>query len=291
MVDFTVRRVVESDRDDVLEIARRTWGGHDYMPSQLDEWLKSPSCRLVGLEVAGRIIGLANLHMIDSGRTGWMEGLRVHPRYRRKGLAKVLTDELVKEGRNAGVERLRYTTDSTNSASISLAKSIGMSVRAEMGVFWKGGLKRVKKGGVKESPQYAERDAAERILKGAAHLFSDGVIIHDWKAYDFCSEGISQVLQSARAYILTDNERIGSVTFGSVRTEGQDSGWSTAIYAETPSDFTRALYSQVFLARAEGRPFLMGIYPLRFRHILLAERWVPKWVERFSILLFEKRLG
>ncbi len=290
MLEYKVRRVVESDRADILEMARKTWGGHDYMPAQLDGWIKSRKCRLVGIEVKGHLVGMANLHLIDSGRTGWMEGLRVHPRYRKKGLARVLTQALVTEGIKAGVDRLRYTTDATNSASISLAHGIGMDVRAKMGVFWKGSLKRVKRGGVKQPPMPVKPAAAKALLKDAGRLFSDGVIIHDWKAYDFNPEGIAQAVKQSEVFIDENEGKTASVTFGTVRNEGDESGWSITIYAESREAFLQALYSQILLAKEKLSPFVMGIYPTQFSDILLEQRWIPKWVQHFAILLFEKNL-
>ncbi len=288
MLEYRVRRVVESDRADILEMARRTWGGHDYMPSQLDSWLKSRKCRLVGIEVKEHLVGMANLHLIDSGKTGWMEGLRVHPKYRKKGLARVLTQALVNEGIKAGVDRLRYTTDATNSASISLAHGIGMSVRAKMGVFWKGSLKRVKRGGVRQPPIPVKPAAARTLLAGAGRLFSDDVIIHDWKAYDFSPEGIAQSVKQTEVFIGENGGKVDSVTFGTLRNEGGESGWSISIYAESQQAFLQAVYSQMLLAKERLSPFVMGIYQMRFRETLLEQRWIPKWVQKFTILLFEK---
>ena len=288
MLEYRVRRVVESDRADILEMARRTWGGHDYMPAQLDGWMRSRKCRLVGIEVKDHLVGMANLHLIDLGKTGWMEGLRVHPKYRKKGLARVLTQALVNEGIEAGVERLRYTTDSSNSASISLAHGIGMNVKTKMGVFWKGSLKRVKRGGVREPPVPVRPASARALLKDAGTLFSDRLIVHDWKAYDFSAEGIAQVVKQSEVYIGRKEGKIDSVTFGTERVEGGEGGWSITIYAESQQAFLQAVYSQILLAKEKVSPFVMGIYPMQFRDILLEQRWIPKWTQDFAILLFEK---
>ena len=37
-----IKRVLASDREDILEISRHIWEGHDYLPSVFDDWVKDP---------------------------------------------------------------------------------------------------------------------------------------------------------------------------------------------------------------------------------------------------------
>ena len=119
-----VRPLEESDLDDILEIAKHTWDGHDYLPYFFDAWLKDPDSHTAAIERDGHVIALANLRVIEDGRTGWMEGLRVHPDHQGEGLASHLTRHIVQQAEDLKVERLRYTTASVNEASFHLAESI-----------------------------------------------------------------------------------------------------------------------------------------------------------------------
>jgi RimJ/RimL family protein N-acetyltransferase len=288
-MDFRVRRVVPSDREDVLEIARNTWRGHDYLPSVIDTWMKDRNCHVLGVETDGHIVALSNLHVIDSGQTGWMEGLRVHPAYRNQGLAKVLTKEQVNEGKNRGVYRLRYTTDSTNAASISLAESIGMSRRMEMGVFWKGGLTRIRKGGVTDPPEPARGASLDMMVERAATLFPEGIILHDWKAYDLNPLGMAQIRKKSEVYVARTGGIIESVAFGTVRNEDV-AGWSFSVYASSPNAFLRAVFSQALIAKKMDAHFIMGTFQCQFEKTLGNEKWMPKRERGFRVLLFEKVL-
>lgn len=79
VVSAVVRKVRASDRQDVLDISSKIWGGHDYLPSVIDEWPKNPKCHTYGVEVDRRLAAIGNLRLVDRNATGWMEGLRVHP--------------------------------------------------------------------------------------------------------------------------------------------------------------------------------------------------------------------
>ena len=92
-----------SDRQDVLDISSKIWGGHDYLPSVIDEWPKNPKCHTYGVEVDRRLVGIGNLRLVDRNATGWMEGLRVHPDYRKRGYAEVLTQSFLDLGRTLNV--------------------------------------------------------------------------------------------------------------------------------------------------------------------------------------------
>ena len=114
VMSVLIRRLVKSDQDDVLEISKYTWDGHDYLGTVFDEWVNDPKCDFVGVEVEDRVVAVANLRLIEGGCTGWLEGLRVHPDFRQRGYANEITAYLVAEGERLGVGRLRYTTSDRN---------------------------------------------------------------------------------------------------------------------------------------------------------------------------------
>jgi GNAT superfamily N-acetyltransferase len=99
-----LRPLRSSDKEDVLEIAKHTWEGHDYLPYFFDSWVQDKESHPTAIEKNGHVVALANLRVIDNGRTGWMEGLRVHPDYRGQGLASILTHHVVKLAREIPVE-------------------------------------------------------------------------------------------------------------------------------------------------------------------------------------------
>jgi ribosomal protein S18 acetylase RimI-like enzyme len=131
-----IRRLRFSDRDDVLEISSHVWEGHDYVPSVFEQWLKDRNSYFCGVEVDSRVVAFGNLRLIENKRTGWMEGLRVHPDFRGRGYANDLTRFLVRKGEKLRADRLRYTTGENNVASLKLASNAGFSRLLDKTVFW-----------------------------------------------------------------------------------------------------------------------------------------------------------
>eukprot|EP00466_Bigelowiella_natans_P010640 jgi/Bigna1/134473/aug1.25_g9181 len=146
-----VCRVTKRHYRDILELARHTYNGEDYIHEAFDKWTDSSGKNyFVGIEGEhGEIVACENLAALDQGKTAWMEGLRVHPDYRGKGLASQLEGHLVRyaEGTGKGVEhggsggvskdslpsvrsprfqRIRLTTTMRNVASCYLAEKFGL---------------------------------------------------------------------------------------------------------------------------------------------------------------------
>lgn len=283
-----MRRVVPADKADIEEIARHTWDGYDYLPYVIDSWLKDRACYTVGIDVGGHIVAMANLHTIDSGRTGWMEALRVHPKHRGTGLAHLLTEELVREATARGLSRIRYTTDYTNAASIKLAQSVGMKKRMEIGVFWRPKPHQVK---TSVKPRRLKRlyiDSFEGAIKAGRDLFPEGIIIHDWKANDFDLEGLSHMAKWARTYARQTLDGF-SLSLGSVRQE-KSAGWAVSIYASDPGLFLEDLYAHIQLAVKNQNQFVMGIYQPKYEELLNEQKWMLKDDKGFRMYLFERVL-
>ena len=283
-----MRPVVPADKADIKEIARHTWDGYDYLPYVIDSWLRNRDCYTVGIDVGGHIVAMANLHTIDSGRTGWMEALRVHPKHRGTGLAHVLTEELVREATARGLSRIRYTTDYSNAASIKLAQSVGMKKKMEMGVFWKPKPQQVKIGFKPRRLKRLYNDSFEDAIKAGRDLFPEGIIIHDWKANDFDLEGLSHMAKWARTYVRHTDDAF-TLSLGSVRQE-KVAGWAVSIYSSDSELFLEDLYAHTQLAAKNGNRFVMGIYQPKYEQVLNEEKWMNQEDKGFRMYLFERLL-
>jgi hypothetical protein len=57
------------DIPEILEICKTTWNGHDHLPLIINEWLEDISSHPFVLEQDNRVVGVANVRMIDDGKT------------------------------------------------------------------------------------------------------------------------------------------------------------------------------------------------------------------------------
>jgi predicted PurR-regulated permease PerM len=112
---WVVRPAQAEDWPDVEQVCSKIWDGEDYVPQMWAEWLEDPRGELTVVERKGRVMALAKLTRLADDEW-WLEGLRVDPRYRRLGVARLLqTRQLaVLDGEGEGV--VRFATGSHNRA-------------------------------------------------------------------------------------------------------------------------------------------------------------------------------
>ncbi len=110
---WVIRPARPEDRPDVEALCAHIWGGNDYIPEAWDEWIADPEGELSVVELKGRVIALGKLtHIADD--EWWLEGLRVHPDYRRLGVARALQGHLLEVAKRTEVGVLRFATAATN---------------------------------------------------------------------------------------------------------------------------------------------------------------------------------
>ena len=179
------REFQTSDRPALLEISKRTWGGHDQLPYELDKLLANPNSHLFVLEYKERLVAFANITVIDEGKTGWLEHMRVHWRYRKRGFAWTMTQSLITEAEALGVKRLRLSATLENEATRKIATHLGMKRVPLMKLFWKGNYRGIRWKETSTPIEPCSPDEAYTILNAQASLIPQGVLTYYWHVYDF----------------------------------------------------------------------------------------------------------
>lgn len=283
-----IRQLKESDRDDILEIARYTWEGHDYLPYFFDTWINDRNSHTAAVERNGHVVALANLRVIENGRTGWMEGLRVHPDYRGQGLASILTHHVVKIAKEIPVERIRYTTAAGNEKSLHLGESVGMKRRFDLAVHWQDRLDEVplhtSVGSIKEA-------AIDELLPTLAEseLLPHNVIIYDWKALDVSHHALEKISSLSKFWVQSVAGKIESFSLGFVSEDPTGPQWSFTIYAKDESTFLDQLSHHIQKAAESGCKSIFMTYQMDYVETFYSLDWVrPIEDELMALTLLEQ---
>ncbi|MGQ4891029.1 MAG: GNAT family N-acetyltransferase [Candidatus Njordarchaeia archaeon] len=123
-MSVNIRYARDSDKDDVIAFTDMIFEDGDYIKYVWDEWIRDENGFLLVAEENGKPIGILHVGFLPD-KSAWMEGLRVHPDYRRRGIAKKLNYEAFKIIQKRGLEVARGIIFSENNASLSLAKNLG----------------------------------------------------------------------------------------------------------------------------------------------------------------------
>src|SRR5436190_10468777 len=114
-----IREARPEDRAAVLAFCAHTWEWGDYIEFVWDEWLHDPHGALFVATIDGQPVGISRIRMLNE-TDAWLEGMRVDPVFRHRGLATALHNAQLVEAMKRGATRAGLITESTNTASVSL---------------------------------------------------------------------------------------------------------------------------------------------------------------------------
>ena len=121
MSEIEIRQARAEDRAAVLAFCEHTWEWGDYIPNVWDQWLSDPDGQLLVAMADGQPVGIVHVVMLNA-TDAWQEGMRVHPDYRQRGIARRLSMEASAEAMRRGATTVRLLTSSTNQASIHMVE-------------------------------------------------------------------------------------------------------------------------------------------------------------------------
>lgn len=114
--ELTIRPARPEDKAAVLAFCEHTWEWGDYIAEVWDEWLADPAGQLMVVVLDGRPVAIVHMLMVAPHEC-WLEGMRVDPDMRRRGVSKRLNAEAMSEARKLGatVARLAIHADNVRS--------------------------------------------------------------------------------------------------------------------------------------------------------------------------------
>lgn len=285
-----VRRIRASDRAQVLEISSKIWGGHDYLPYVLDEWLTNPKCYTYGIEVDNRIVAIGNLRLVDRRKTGWMEGLRVHPDYRKRGYAGILTQHFVEMGKTLKVQRLRYSTGGNNRISLRLAKKAGFIKLFKMDALWYD-LKTIQKS-THNSKKITAATPTEihELSKTNQNLIPHNIIVYDWKAVNATLQNLRQVGKDRSFWISKRKGRLTGLSYGHKRAESEGDSWTFTVYASDEDSFQTHFCYQIKTAKCFRLSLAICTSLTQFENTLKENEKLPRFGWKLQLILLEKQI-
>lgn len=288
-MDSTIREFRESDIPELLEIAKTTWEGHDHLPGMLKQWMSDSNCYPYVMEMNGRVVSVANLKLMDQGKTGWMEGLRVHPDFREQGLAAIMTNHLVDIANEMKIPKIRLVTATENPAPRKLAESVEMSIIGQYSVFWKGWRRNFK--WTHDSDVVKSINASDILEFGQAHpkLLPNGTLIHHWDVFDLTTENVEVISSTAEFWFGEGSSPSLSSGFQHETRYGPE--WCFTIYATTPEAFLSNLSVHLNHARDLEIKLLMCIHPPVFEEQYQNVKWLKRRNHGIQLLLFERVLS
>jgi GNAT superfamily N-acetyltransferase len=206
-MDLVIRRARRRDKRGVLAAVRTVWGGGDYIPDVFDSWVTHRTGPFFVAESAGRVVGMGKLTVVSPSEA-WLEGGRVAPRWRRKGIATALIAHRIAYARERGFRVLRFSTASDNTPIHRAARTFGFT-RAAVLVRYEAPAK------TGSTPMRATPAQTRAVLRRVGPLLQRS---HGWGWRELTSRDVGGAI--ARGRVLVSDGAAGAAAVLGDRDEG-----------------------------------------------------------------------
>jgi ribosomal protein S18 acetylase RimI-like enzyme len=197
------------DKRAVLEFTRRTWGQYgDFIPRVWDRWMRQRCGRLIIAELGGVPVGMAKITDFGEGEI-WLEGLRVDPRFRGKGIARAINVEVVDSLRKLKPRAVRYCTGASNRASRHIGETFGFKIAARFRYYWRKARQGTLRG---EFARQADAGAICDFMRSSSFLrLSAGLVGEGWIFREFRPDRLRDYIKSRSVMTIKRSGRLVGV--------------------------------------------------------------------------------
>lgn len=242
-VRFRLARL--NDFDEVVNLSRGIYKGHDYLPLEFHRWMKMGDFAVMVAVVGEKLVGLRAGFIVDDGKTCIRRAGRVLPEYRGRGVSKKLSQVLDEYVRHnfPSVIRVRFVTRYNDFSENSLAKL--KTIRQFEALSYDIGREEAPR--AKEKSQEIPAVGIARCTKeyisdvifsspAGQQLCSDGILLYDRLPFELRSSNFEKLLEEfENLEFYTEkccaNSFPKSFSFGCVTPRVDYIHWTTYIYA------------------------------------------------------------
>lgn len=269
MRGLKLRDALRGDRAAVFEFCKNTWPGYgDYIQLVWDRWMKERGGRFILAELRGKPVGIAKVSEFSKGEV-WLQGLRVAPALRRKGVANQINIEVLRTVKRMNPRVVRFCTASRNWASRHIGEKFGFKLAARFRFFWVKSRKGTVRGRVAGASDF---DAAYDFIMNSRFLkTSGGLMAEGWVFREFSARLLRKYIRDGAVMIIDGRAGISGLAVYTVDQE-EDSDLVSLGFVDGDVKSIKALARNPFYISAErGFKYCSAAVPTTYYMRLL--RW------------------
>jgi GNAT superfamily N-acetyltransferase len=196
MNEITFRPATAADKPAVVAFTQHTWPHGDYIPEIYDAWLTDARGPFLVAEVKGEVVAVSKVTFLGPDQA-WLEGLRVHPEHRRRGLARQFLAYEIALAQSRGARVVRFATAWDNFPIHKIAAEAGMRHVASFVPYWAEALPGpVRARALRQDDLAAAWDmiAASEVYRRSGGLYDQG-----WAWKELNPAEVAQLIQKGDA--------------------------------------------------------------------------------------------
>nr|MDA8217832.1 GNAT family N-acetyltransferase [Dehalococcoidales bacterium] len=224
---IVVRPARPEDRGPVLAFSVNTFSWGDYLEQVWDQWFVDPKGQLFVAVADGLPIGVEHVTFVGEGEA-WLQGLRVDPAFRQKGVGTTLTKETIRFAVDHGAHVVRFFTAVGNTPIERMMGHLGFqpvttfsyfSVPAELGA-----------GQAPETAVLGEIERLWQTVTGSAYFrLAAGNYCLGWRCRELTKARLAAHVSEGRVFVV--REQGGPAVAAVVLPEGPpNTFWIAGLY-------------------------------------------------------------
>jgi len=278
-MEAKVRSARAADKAPLMSFIKDVWGGHDYIPSVWDRWLRDRQGRVFVVEAGGVPVGMSRVRFLEDG-SAWFEGARVHPALRGRGLASMLGERSMEFAEARGARVFRLTSGSRNRAAHRQIRRMKFSESARFSVYEPAGRRPRPTGGAARMPSRKQRTVTRLLRQSREFRLGSGVFWHNFAAASLTKEVVSNLLSKGAVWRM--GEAVAVTRIGG---EGEGTWEEICYLGGGVCDSTRL--AKALLGRAKNVTERFVFVPQGSPVISGLRR--EGYARNFAMILFERR--
>ncbi|MFN3653894.1 MAG: GNAT family N-acetyltransferase [Candidatus Nitrosotenuis sp.] len=186
-----IRRTKPTDKKPILSFLHKTFQWGDYIERVWDMWLARKT--LLTVEENKKPIGIGNASF--SKHQVWIEGLRIHPKFRRKGYASKLVSHIENIAKKKRRRVSRMLIAQGNTRSLRMARSLDYKIEDK---FWLYNMRPKKH-------QVSARIATNTRQLG--NLANSSTYSESWEWLPLDKPTLNRLIKKRRVIVATKNKK------------------------------------------------------------------------------------
>jgi GNAT superfamily N-acetyltransferase len=255
-----IRPARPEDRPEVERICAHTWEWGDYIPEVWDAWLADERAVLQVGEMDGQVVAV-NRVVFQSPDQVWLEGMRVDPERRRRGIGWQFMEHDLAYAQERGAKVVRLATGHSNTAVHTMVARVGM---VRIGAAQLLAAEAMPGGPLPSIPGPKQTAQVTAFLQRSSVLaHTHGLYDAGWVWQSLSAERVAEMLAAGQiAALLTPEEEMAALAAVSIDPEG-DGMWVG--YADAAAGQPEAVTALATALRAHaaqlGNPKVEAMLP------------------------------
>ena len=210
-----IRHATKSDKEEVLRFCVNTFEWGDYLDQVWDLWYSDRNGVLLVAEDDeeynihskkwSSVIAVSHASLCPNNKNVWLEGIRVHPNFRRRSVATQLLNTMISYGKEQGAEEASAMVAGNNIASQLMMESNGFVVISKWSYYSINKIpKRVDK--VKLRSKFATFEETETVRnylrRSEVYKSSGKTYVNSWRWYSLDLSVLEDFIKHGKVLVI-----------------------------------------------------------------------------------------